>query len=247
MTTRLGAEQLRRLLLDYARTGDPQLEAELLRQYSGLAYALASRLARGGDQLDDMRQQAALGLLRALRRFDPTRGVEFTTFAWVTVSGELKRSARDRSWRVHVPRALQEQHLEARGAVDDLRVELGREPDNQEVADRCGTSPDDVAAALRVQAARQPASLDAPSAGTGSADVTGATDGGFQRVDDRQQLDQLLAGLPPREQRILELRYLNGLKQSEIATQFGISQVHVSRLIARAIGELRRIAAGIAA
>lgn len=247
MTTRLGSEQRRRLLQDYVRTRDPRLEAELLGQYSGLAYTVARRFAGGGEQLDDVRQQAALGLLSALRRFDPTRGVEFTTFAWVTVSGVLKRAARDRSWRIHVPRGLQEQHLEARAAVDDLRVELGREPDNQEVADRCGSSPDAVAAALQVQAARKPASLDATPGSSASTAGLGRTDAGFQRVDDRQLLDQLLAELPSREQQILELRYISGLKQSEIAAQFGISQVHVSRLISRAIDELRRLAADVAA
>ena len=247
MTTRLGSEQRRRLLLDYVRTRDPRLEAELLGQYSGLAYALARRFAGAGEQLDDVRQQAALGLLSALRRFDPCRGVEFTTYAWVTVAGELKRSARDTSWRIHVPRGLQEQHLEARDAVDDLRVELGREPDNQEVADRCGGSPGAVGAALHVQVARQPDSLDALPGSAPSTTGLGRTDAGFQRVDDRQLLDQLLAELPSREQKILELRYISGLKQSEIAAQFGISQVHVSRLITRAIDELRRVAAGVAA
>ena len=231
-----------RLVEDYLRCRDPQLLEQVVTRHERLARALAGRFARSGESLDDLTQQAMLGLLKAVERYDPDQGVRFSTFAWHTISGELKRYLRDRSWRVRVPRRLHDRHLHALGAVDDLRAELGREPTEAELATRCQTSPDEVRLALGVGAARRPGSLDAPGATSSWAsalDRLGQDDGGFDQVEARHLVHQLLARLPRRDRHILVLRYLFGLSQHEIATRVGISPVHVSRLLARSLEELR--------
>src|SRR5688572_1238678 len=132
------------LLEAYAQTGDPALESQLVQQYLGLAKVLADRAARDPSERDDAFQVAQLGLLHALKRFDPTRGVEFTTFAWSTIQGELKRFHRGHSWRLHVPRRLQEAYLRVAGAVDELTQELGRSPTIDELSSLTGHSPEEV-------------------------------------------------------------------------------------------------------
>ena len=226
---------------EYAATHDPQLRAELVEQYAGLCTTLASRLGRGADSFDDLRQQAAMGLLSALDRFDPDRGVEFTTFAWATISGELKRYLRDRCWRIRVPRSVQDTYLQARVAVDELRVELGREPTRSDVAARCVAEEPKVAEALGAESAQTPASLDVNHGPYAPQDLLGDSDPSFERVEDRQLVDELLENLAPRDREILRLHFLDGLNQTEIGRRIGISQVHVSRLIKRSLEQLREL------
>jgi RNA polymerase sigma-B factor len=204
-----------------------------------LATALASRFARNGEAPDDVRQASLLGLLHAIDRFDPGRGVKFSTFAWVTIMGELKRHFRDRTWAVRVPRALQERYLVALEAVDGLTVELGHSPTIAQVATRTGMTEEDVLEAMEVKGAYRMTSLDAPvpedPAGIQIADETDD----LSRVEDRRVLSPLLGRLPARDRDIVRLRFMDELSQSEIARRVGLSQMHVSRRLARSLALLR--------
>lgn len=235
------------VLEDYLQSRDPRVLEKLLIQHTPLANAVAGRFTRSGEPIEDLRQQAMIGLLKALRRFDPSRDVRFSTFAWITVSGELKRYLRDRSWRMRVPRHLQDDHLEVRTATDDLRMELGREPTRAEVGARCGTDVEGVTRAVGVSGARRPGSLDVIGFGRPAAERLGVPDAGFERVEDRHVLDQLLARLPHRERRIIEMRCIDGLSYRDIAHRVGLSPVHVARLLARTLQELRSRQAAVAA
>jgi RNA polymerase sigma-B factor len=219
---------------------DPADRARLLDRYQGLARALAIRSARPSDDLDDLVQVALVGVLSALERFDPDRNVEFTTFAWATVQGELKRHHRDRGWSIHVPRRLQEAYLRTAAAVEDLHQELGRQPSIGEIAARTGDEVELVIEALEVQSARRPGSLDARrSDDTGPAWEPGEIDGSFVQVEERSLLSSLLPRLAPREREVLQLRFLEEWTQAQIAERIGCSQMHVSRLLTRALGRLR--------
>jgi len=214
--------------------------ALLLERYQGLARALATRSAKPSDDLDDLVQVALLGVLSALERFDPDRNIEFTTFAWATVQGELKRYHRDRGWAIHVPRRLQEAYLRTAAAVEDLHQELGRQPSLGEIAKRTGDEEELVIEALEVQGARRPGSLDARwSDDSGPAWEPGAIDGSFVEVEERSLLSSLLPRLAPREREVLQLRFLEEWTQAQIAERIGCSQMHVSRLLTRALARLR--------
>jgi RNA polymerase sigma-B factor len=241
----VGTERGRLLAVieDYQATGDATLRNELVAAYQGLAYALAARFDQRGEELDDLNQVALIGLMKAIDRFDADRGVELTTFATATILGELKRHLRDRGWSVRVPRRVHDLHLRARQAVDELTQELSRSPTMIEVSRRMGESLDDVLEALDAGGLRHNTSLEAP---TGPGDdqtlVTrlGVGDENLADVDQRAYLVPLLARLPRREQRIVKLRYVAGCSQSEIASFVGLSQMQVSRLLARSLAQLRQ-------
>lgn len=225
----------------YHSTGDQGARAELLDAYSGLASALASRMARRREDLEEVTQVAMLGLLRAIDRFDPDRGIRFSTFAWATIKGEIKRHHRDRTWAMHVPRGLQEQYLRTAAAVDELTQELGRSPTIAEIAARTGDGEEAVIDAIEVRHAHSLLSLDAP---TGESDEAsgfnlGAGDDGLDDVDERDLLSPLMARLDPRSRRILHLRFVEDMTQAEIAADVGLSQMHVSRLLAQSLKQLR--------
>jgi RNA polymerase sigma-B factor len=223
----------------YFEARDPEDRARLLDRYQGLARTLAARAARAGDDLDDLVQVALLGVLAALDRYEPARGVEFTTFAWVTVEGELKRHHRDRGWAIRVPRRLQEAYLRTAAAVDELRLELGRQPSLAEIAGRTGDDEELVIEALEVGAARSPQSIDAPRLGDGTGWDPGGEDPSYAGVDDRHLLGALLPRLTPRERLAVELRFVHEWTQAQIAERIGCSQMHVSRLLHRALERLR--------
>ena len=235
------------LLETYSVTGDPALESQLVEQYMGLARVLAERAARDPSERDDAFQVAQLGLLHALKRFDPSRGVEFTTFAWSTIQGELKRFHRGHSWRLHVPRRLQEAYLRVAGAAEDLTQELGRAPTIDELAARTGDAPEVVVEALDVRSAVRPLSLDMPAGGEDTdGDLgwqLGGEDANFGHVEDSRFLGSLVARLPKREQEVLRLRFVHEMTQAEIAARIGISQMHVSRLLTSTLAKLREWAA----
>jgi RNA polymerase sigma-B factor len=234
------ADDLQRAHLEYRRTGDLRLRDSLVTAYQPLAFALASRFSRHREPRDDLTQCALLALVHAIDRFDPERGVKFTTFAWVTITGELKRHYRDGTWAVRVPRALQELFPAATAATDILTLELGRSPTIAEIAERAGASEEDVLLAMEVVGAYFPASLDAPSAdGTVRSRALSARESGFDRVDDHVVLDPLVKRLPPREQRILHLRFVEEMTQLQIGQAVGLGQMQVSRLIARSLASLR--------
>ncbi len=232
----------------FARSRVPELRNELVEAHLGLAEYLARRFTNRGEPLDDLVQVASLGLTKAVDRFDPERGLEFTTFATPTILGELKRHFRDKGWAVRVPRRVQELHLRVTRVIDDLSLELGRPPTYPEVAVRAGVSEDEVVEAVDAGSAYRSASLDAgrndDDDSPGLLGQLGAPDAELDRAERRASLSPLLAKLPEREQSMLYLRFYEGLTQSEIAKRLGISQMHVSRLLTRSLQQLREQAGG---
>ncbi|MBA2438563.1 MAG: RNA polymerase sigma factor SigF [Acidimicrobiia bacterium] len=232
--------------VDFATNRDPGLRDQLIEAHLGLAEYLARRFANRGEPLDDLVQVASLGLVKAVERFDPGRGLEFTTFATPTIVGELKRHFRDKGWAVRVPRRVQELHLRVTGVVDELQLELGRSPTVAEIAVRAGTSEDEVIEAVDAGSAYRSTSLDASRGddeeSPGLLGQLGELDPGLARAESRTGLNPLLRQLPDREQLMLYLRFYEGKTQSEIAQRLGISQMHVSRLLARSLGRLRELA-----
>lgn len=237
---RLEGRRLAELHRAYASERDPQVQARLLERYQGLARSLAARAAKPSDELDDLIQVAMLGVLNALERYDPDRGVEFTTFAWATVQGELKRHHRDRGWAIHVPRRLQEAYLRVAAAVEELSQDLGRRPTIAEIADYTGDEEDLVIRAIDVRSARRPASIDIRVGDNQDlAWEPGAEDRRFAAVDEHSMLAALLPRLPAREREVLGLRFVQNLTQAQIASEVGYSQMHVSRILSRALERLR--------
>jgi RNA polymerase sigma-B factor len=235
-------DDLRRKFHDYAETRDRGLRDELITAHMGLAEYLARRFTNRGEPLDDLVQVAALGLLKAVDRFDPERGLEFSTYATPTIVGELKRHFRDKGWAVRVPRRVQELHLRLAGVVGLLSQELGRSPTIGEIAQAAAVSEEEVLEAIEAGHAYRFTSLDAPSGSDDEMSLSaelGAEDQGLIDSEHRVTLSPLIAQFPPRERMILHLRFFEGLTQSEIAGRLGISQMHVSRLLARALAQLR--------
>jgi RNA polymerase sigma-B factor len=238
--------ELRRKFAEFATSRDPALRDELIEAHLGLAEYLARRFANRGEPLDDLVQVASVGLLKAVDRFDPERAVEFSTYATHTIVGELKRHFRDKGWAVRAPRRMQELYLRLGKIVSSLSQNLGRSPTIQELAAEAQVSEEEVLEALEAGQAYRFASLDAPSPGDEDGDSMathlGAEDAGLDDAERRATLSPLIARLPDREQRILHLRFFEGLTQSEIAARLGISQMHVSRLLARSLAQLRSAA-----
>ena len=232
---------------EFHRRRDPRVRDQLIEAHLGLAEYLARRFANRGEPLDDLVQVASLGLVKAVERFDPERGLEFTTFATPTIVGELKRHFRDKGWAVRVPRRVQELHLRVTRVVEDLSLELGRSPTIGEIAERSGTTEDEVIEAMDAGSAYRSASLDAGSSdadderGQGLLATLGELDPELARAERRAALGPLIASLPEREQVMLYLRFYDGLTQSEIAKRLGISQMHVSRLLSRSLQQLREL------
>lgn len=238
-------EELTEQFLAYAETRDTSLRDQLVGAHLGLAEYLARRFANRGEPLDDLVQVASLGLIKAVDRFDPTRGVAFSTYATHTIVGELKRHFRDKGWAVRAPRRMQELYLSLGKVVASLGQELGRSPTIAELAAEVQVSEEEVLEALEAGQAYRSTSLDAP-AGTEEGETLGARLGGedasLEDAESRATLSPLLGQLGQRERLILHLRFFEGLTQSEIANRLGISQMHVSRLLARSVSQLRTAA-----
>jgi RNA polymerase sigma-B factor len=234
------------LFAEYARTRDRVLRDQLVEVHLPLARYLARRFVHRGEPLDDLVQVALIGLLKAVERFDPWRGLRFSTFATPTILGELKRHFRDKGWAVRVPRRVQELHVRLGQLVGGLNQELGRSPTTAEIAERADATEEEVLEAMEAGALYRLASLDAPAADDDGADRSeriGEEDPDFDSLDHRLELASLLDVLPSRERSIVYLRFFEGLTQSEIAQQIGISQMHVSRLLTRSLAQLRTEAA----
>src|SRR5215203_7399282 len=215
----------------FAETRDPALRNQLVEAHLGLAEYLARRFANRGEPLDDLVQVASLGLTKAVDRFDPERGLEFTTFATPTIVGELKRHFRDKGWAVRVPRRLQELNLSLNKVVAELSQEIGRSPTIAEIATKARLPEEEVLEGLDTSNAYAVVSLDAPAGGEDAPAVSehiGAEDESLEALEYRAALGPLIAGLPERERRILYLRFFGG-----------ISQMHVSRLLNRTLAVLR--------
>jgi RNA polymerase sigma-B factor len=238
-------QELREKFVEFAQTRDERVRAELIEAHLGLAEYLARRFNNRGEPLDDLVQVASTGLIKAVDRFEPERGLEFSTYATHTVVGELKRHFRDKGWAIRVPRRMQELHLRLSTLVSSLNQDLGRSPTIPEIAQAAGVSEEEVLEAMEAGQAYRFTSLDAPAPGGddggGSLGSSiGHDDEGMVDVEHRVALSPLIAKLPARQQKILHLRFFEGLTQSEIAAQLGISQMHVSRLLARSLAQLRQ-------
>lgn len=230
------------LFEELSATGSVDARNELVESYAPLAEYFANRYRRDGVEHQDVRQVAHLALVRAVDRFDPSLGVAFSTFAGRTIDGELKRHFRDRSWAVKVPRSLQEAALEVRRAVDELAVEKGRSATVDDLVERTGLDADIVLQALDVRNALSARSIDQPGGdeeGPAISAVVGEQDVNYERIDVKLLVRRVMADLPERERRILELRFYDDLTQQQIADRLGISQMHVSRLLRSTLESLR--------
>nr|WP_307026020.1 RNA polymerase sigma factor SigF [Streptomyces canus] len=232
--------ELRKLQDGSAEYAD--LRNRLVRMHLPLVEHLARRFRNRGEPLDDLTQVATIGLIKSVDRFDPERGVEFSTYATPTVVGEIKRHFRDKGWAVRVPRRLQELRLSLTTATAELSQRHGRSPTVHELAEKLGISEEEVLEGLESANAYSTLSLDVPDTDDESpavADTLGAEDEALEGVEYRESLKPLLEDLPPREKRILLLRFFGNMTQSQIAQEVGISQMHVSRLLARTLAQLR--------
>lgn len=230
------------LLRRYAETRDPVLRDTLAERFLPMARHLALRVARGSEPLDDLVQVACVGLLKALDRYDPTRGAAFSSFATPTIHGELQRYFRDRTWAVRPPRDLQELTLRVQRAKDDLTTRLDRSPTVGDVAAALGVEDAEVLEALHAARARSIPSLDGPAGGgdpdSALHDLIGAADPNFAVAEARAELDRVLRVLTPRERLIVRLRFESDLTQKEIGRHVGLSQMHISRILRAALQKL---------
>jgi RNA polymerase sigma-B factor len=233
-----------RLLELYHRHGDAAARDAVIERFLPLARQLARRYERPDEPIDDLVQVASVGLVKAVDRFDPTRGVAFSSFAVPTILGELKRYFRDVGWAVHVPRGIQERVLEVNRAVSELSRSLGRSPTPAELASATEFTLEEVLEAMEAATAYDSVPLEAPA----SADEAGASafverlgeeDPGYELAEYSASLGPELHELPERDRRVLYLRFVEDLTQSEIAEQIGVSQMHVSRIIRGALAKLR--------
>jgi RNA polymerase sigma-B factor len=220
-----------------------RIRGELVELHLPLVEYLARRFRNRGEWLDDLTQVATIGLIKSIDRFDLERGVEFSTYATPTIVGEIKRHFRDKGWAVRVPRRLQELKLALTKAIGDLAQREGRAPTVAEIAAHLQMTEEEVLEGLESANAYSTVSLDAPDSGDDDAPAVaeslGMLDDALEGVEYRESLKPLLEQLPPREKRILLLRFFGNMTQSQIASELGISQMHVSRLLARTLTQLR--------
>ncbi|HEY6760161.1 MAG TPA: SigB/SigF/SigG family RNA polymerase sigma factor [Baekduia sp.] len=223
------------------------LKALLVERYLPLARYAASQYRRGTEPFDDLMQVASVGLLKAIDRFDPVRGAAFSSYALPTMSGELRRHFRDRSWAVRPPRDLQENALAVEKAAGALERELGRSPTVDELAARSGLDVEEVLEAREALNARLATSFSTPVRGRDDDELDlgsrlGVDDGGFEAAEHRATLAELSRALTAREREIVRLRFEEDLTQAEIGQRVGLSQMHVSRVLRASIAKLRAAA-----
>lgn len=237
-------EKTHELFRRYKEEGDVEAREKLVMSHMNLVRFLANKFKNRGEPLDDLIQVGYLGLLKAIDRFDPSRGLEFTTYATPTIMGEIKRHFRDKGWSVRVPRRLQELSAKVNQATDALTTELQRSPKIEEIAEYLDASVDEVLEAMESSSAYSSVPLE----GTGSNDNDDAPsvldryateDSSLNFTDDRLIIEEALKGFSPREREVIDLRFLQGMTQIEIAEQLGISQVQVSRLLRRTLKKIQ--------
>lgn len=219
-----------------------ELRDTLVREHMPVAEHIARRFSHRGESQEDLNQVATLGLINAVDRFDPERGVDFLSYAVPTIMGEVRRHFRDTGWAVRMPRRLQELHLSVSSAISSLSQELGRAPTPSELATHIGISKDDVYKGLEAGNAYRSASLDELLTDTDEiplGDAIGERDSELAEVENREAIRPLLDELDERERKILLMRFFRSMTQTQIAEQIGISQMHVSRLLARTLSWLR--------
>ena len=232
------------LLRRYHEDGDLRAREQLIEQYMSLVRSLARRYSYRGEQLEDLVQIGAIGLIKAIDRFDLERGVELTTYATPNIIGEIKRHFRDKGWSVRVPRGLQELNVQLSRLVEQLTVQLSRSPTIPELAKAAGVEEEQVLEALESGRAYTSLSLSVGGGGGDDDDLDpleslGTEEHQYEVSEDRAVLAPGFKALDERERKILQLRFFDGLTQSQIAQQVGISQMHVSRLIRRSLEKIR--------
>src|SRR3954466_6544966 len=229
----------------WRRRGDERAHSELVNRFLPLVRSLARRYSYTSEPLDDLVQVGSVGLLHALARYDPTQGSSFRAYAVPTIVGELRRHFRDTAWSVHLPRSLQERTRSVQVAISALQASLGRSPTIAENAERSGASSEQVIEAMEARMAYRVESLDAPAEPGDERDKwqsAGAVDGGFDTAEQSAFLSRALRALPERERDLVRLRFEEDMSQSEIGRRLGISQMHVSRLLRRALARMETIA-----
>jgi RNA polymerase sigma-B factor len=232
------------LLRRYHEKGDLAAREQLIEQYMSLVRSLARRYSYRGEQLEDLVQIGTIGLIKAIDRFDVNRGVELTTYATPNIIGEIKRHFRDKGWSVRVPRGLQELNVQLSRLMEQLTVQLGRSPTIPELAKAAGVEEEEVLEALESGRAYSSLSLSSGGSSDGEEDLDplesiGTEEHQYEVSEDRAVLAPGFRVLDERERKILHLRFFEGLTQSQIAQQIGISQMHVSRLIRRSLEKIR--------
>jgi RNA polymerase sigma-B factor len=234
----------RRLLVRYHKHGDQNARERVIQEQLPLAEFLARKFAGRGEPLDDLTQVASVGLIKAVDRFDVDRKIEFSTYATPNILGEIKRYFRDKGWAMRVPRGLQELRQSAKEAIRNETVKTGRSPTLQELAEKLDTDIEGVAEALTLGRAYNTASLDAPVSqdepdGDTIMDFQADDESPIEGLEDKILLQEAMEGLKGQQQEILKLRFNEGKTQTEIADHIGVSQMHVSRLLRRALEDLR--------
>lgn len=230
---------------EFQETGDDELQTKLVLEYQNLVNALARKFSRGQRHDEDLTQVGMIGLLAALRRFDPEFGRSFESFAVPTIVGEIKRFIRDKTWSVHVPRRIKELGPKIKGAVEELTRTLQRSPKVDEIAEYIGVSEEEILETMEMGKSYQALSVDRSieADDEGSAvtllDLVGSTEDGYEQTDQQLLLEKAFVVLTEREKEILQLTYFENLSQKETGEKLGISQMHVSRLQRRALQKLR--------
>jgi len=236
-------DRTRELFRRYKEEGDDDAREQLVMSHLNLVRFLASKFKSRGEPLDDLIQVGTIGLIKAVDRFDPTRGLEFTTFATPTILGEIRRHFRDKGWSVRVPRRLQELSSKVNQTKEELTKGLHREPSVEEVATALNTTVDEVLEAMESSSAYSSVPLEGGSSGEDDTpsviDRYVSEDEELALSDDRMAIEEAIRDFSPREQEIIRMRFIDGLTQVEIAKKLGISQVQVSRLLRRTLRKLQ--------
>ena len=237
-------EKTRELFRRFKEEGDMDAREKLVMSHLNLVRFIANKFKNRGEPIDDLIQVGYLGLIKAIDRFDPSRGLEFTTFATPTIMGEIKRHFRDKGWSVRVPRRLQELSAKVNQATDTLTSQLQRSPTIAEIADYLDATVDEVLEAMESSSAYSSVSLEAPSGADDDdtpsvIDRYATEDSDLAFTDDRIIIEEALASFSPRERDVIEMRFLKGMTQIEIAEKLGISQVQVSRLLRRTLKKIQ--------
>lgn len=237
-----------KLFKQYRETGDPAIRKKIIEKHSNLVHAIARRFRDRGEPYEDLVQVAWYGLIKAVDRYDPGRGSKFTSFAVPTILGEIKRYFRDRGWDVRVPRKLQELNHQARRMINELARQLGRSPTIKELAQALGVDEEMALEALELARYYDLGSLDDEvrtmdeDEGQPASELVSSDDAiEWDRIMLRYAVEQAMKRLDERERKIVEMTFYEGLPQTEVAKRLGISQMHVSRLLRKALDKLRQM------
>ncbi|MBP8950914.1 MAG: SigB/SigF/SigG family RNA polymerase sigma factor [Armatimonadetes bacterium] len=247
MTPRWDNMSTNELFVELRRSGDPELRAYLIERHEGLVRHVARDYMSRGESYEDIVSVGHVGLIHAVDRFDPERGTKFATFAVPTIKGEMQRHFRDRTWGLRVPRRIQELSMQARKLSEELAQQLGRAPNYAELALELGVTEEDVIEAMEVGRQYELLSIEDGGSnedgnnGLAAIDRAGEEDEALENIGARDEITKALRQLPPREQVIVVLRFFREMTQQEVGERLGISQMHVSRLQARALRRLRQI------